>query len=44
MRTKSWPFWETWKFIFGNDRAYGRATCGTSERSRYQGLANATKK
>ncbi|KAL1553785.1 hypothetical protein AAHA92_14416 [Salvia divinorum] len=23
MRTKSWPFWETWKCIFGKDRASG---------------------
>ncbi|KAG6401889.1 hypothetical protein SASPL_138757 [Salvia splendens] len=23
MRTKSWTLWETWKFIFGKDRAYG---------------------
>lgn len=23
MRTKSWPFWETWKSIFGKDRASG---------------------
>ncbi|KAL1545562.1 hypothetical protein AAHA92_22271 [Salvia divinorum] len=23
MRTKSWPFWETWKSIFGKDRATG---------------------
>ncbi|KAL1567440.1 hypothetical protein AAHA92_02919 [Salvia divinorum] len=27
MRTKSWPFWEDWKQIFGKDRAIG----GTSE-------------
>ncbi|KAL1546423.1 hypothetical protein AAHA92_23023 [Salvia divinorum] len=25
MRTKSWPFWETWKCIFGKDRASGGA-------------------
>ncbi|XP_042001392.1 uncharacterized protein LOC121750840 [Salvia splendens] len=24
MRKKSWPFWETWKIIFGKDRASGR--------------------
>lgn len=24
MRTKSWPLWETWKLIFGKDRACGR--------------------
>lgn len=23
MRTKSWPYWETWKCIFGKDRACG---------------------
>ncbi|KAG6402381.1 hypothetical protein SASPL_134574 [Salvia splendens] len=23
MRTKSWPLWETWKCIFGKDRASG---------------------
>lgn len=23
MRNKSWPLWETWKSIFGNDRASG---------------------
>ncbi|KAL1558851.1 hypothetical protein AAHA92_09266 [Salvia divinorum] len=23
IRTKSWPFWETWKSIFGKDRAIG---------------------
>ena len=23
MRTKSWPYWETWKCIFGKDRASG---------------------
>lgn len=23
MRTKSWPLWETWKCIFGKDRAIG---------------------
>lgn len=25
MRTKSWPLWETWKSIFGKDRATGGA-------------------
>ncbi|XP_042007863.1 uncharacterized protein LOC121756382 [Salvia splendens] len=26
MRSKSWPLWETWKLIFGKDRASGRGS------------------
>ncbi|KAG6405737.1 hypothetical protein SASPL_133331 [Salvia splendens] len=31
MRTKSWPFWDDWKVIFGKDRAIGHNAEGVSE-------------
>ena len=40
MRHKSWPFWETWKLIFGKDRAQGTTTediPDAAERARPQG-------
>ncbi|KAG6416047.1 hypothetical protein SASPL_123469 [Salvia splendens] len=29
-RNKSWPFWETWKVIFGKDRACGGGAEGVA--------------
>ena len=34
MRTKSWPFWEDWKVIFGKDRATGANAEGVVEAAR----------
>ena len=31
MRTRSWPFWDDWKLIFGKDRANGRNAEGVVE-------------
>ncbi|KAG6436498.1 hypothetical protein SASPL_101399 [Salvia splendens] len=31
MRTKSWPFWDDWKVIFGKDRATGQNAEGVAE-------------